>query len=101
MAIGSRRTTPIAPLCCAAVVSEATEAAANTPWFQSYAWKTSGAVRARRPPKMNAEIGTPCGSLNLGEIDGHWIAGAVKREFGCAALSFDPFAHELPCQSVR
>src|SRR5215470_4528833 len=100
IAIGSRRTTPTAPL-CAAVVSDATEAPTNTPWFQSNACSTSGAVRARRPPKMSAEIGTPCGSLNLGEIDGHWLAGAVKREFGCAAFSDEPFCHGRPRQSVK
>src|SRR6185436_2882753 len=79
----------------------ATDAPTKTPWSQSKASKTSGAVRARRPPKMRAEIGTPSGSSNLGEIDGHCFAGAVKREFGCAAFSFDPFSHGRPCQSVR
>src|SRR5207244_4340950 len=83
--IGSRRTTPTAPL-CAAVVSDATEAPTNTPWLQSKACSTSGAVRARRPPNTTAEMGTPCGSSNLGEIDGHCAAGAVKREFGWAAF---------------
>src|SRR5215470_2572544 len=97
--MGSRRTTPTAPL-CAAVVSEATDAPTNTPWLQSNASNTSGAVRARRPPKMKAEIGTPCGSSNLGEIDGHCDAGAVKREFGCAAFSDEPLCQGLPCQSV-
>src|SRR5437762_1236902 len=81
--MGSRRTTPTAPL-RAAVVSEATEAPTNTPWLQSKAWRTSGAVRARRPPNTSAAMGTPCGSSNLGEIDGHCAAGAVNREFGCA-----------------
>src|SRR5262249_12293686 len=100
MAIGSRRTTPTAPV-AAAVVSEATEAPTKTPCFQSKASNTSGAVRARRPPKMKAEIGTPCGSLNFGEIDGHCKAGAVKREFGCAAFSLDPLCHGRPRQSVR
>src|ERR1700687_1539954 len=100
MAIGSRRTTPTAPV-AAAVVSDATEAPTNTPWFQSKASSTSGATRARRPPKMNAEIGTPCGSLNFGERDGHCDAGAVKREFGCAAFSGEPFCHGRPRQSVR
>src|SRR5882724_10919608 len=99
MAIGSRRTTPTAPV-CAAVVSKATEAPTNTPWFQSKAWRTSGAVRARRPPKTSAEIGTPCGSLNFGEIDGHCAAGAVNRELGCAAFSAEPLRHGRPCQSV-
>src|SRR6266436_6363850 len=99
MAIGSRRTTPTAPL-CAAVVSEATDAPTNTPWFQSNACRTSGAVRARRPPNTRAEIGTPCGSLNFGEIEGHCEAGAVKREFGCAAFSEEPLRQGWPCQSV-
>src|SRR5678815_1529681 len=35
---------------------------------------------------MNAEIGTPFGSCQCGSMDGHWLAGTVKREFGCAAL---------------
>src|SRR5438445_9690872 len=100
IAIGSRRTPPTAPL-CAAVVSDATEAPTNTPWLQSKACSTSGAVRARRPPNTTAEMGTPCGSSNLGEIDGHCAAGAVKREFGWAALSLDPFRHGRPRQSVR
>src|SRR5678815_4694499 len=99
MAMGSRRTTPTAPL-CAAVVSDATEAATNTPCFQSNASKTSGAVRARRPPKISAEIGTPCGFSHSGEIDGHCRAGAVKREFGCAAFSLLPFVQGRPRQSV-
>src|SRR5256886_14082609 len=46
-------------------------------------------------------MGTPCGSSNLGEIDGHCAAGAVKREFGCAAFSLDPLCHGRPRQSVR
>src|SRR5258707_4581445 len=33
---------------------------------------------------MKAEIGTPCGSSQCGEIEGHWLAGEVKRELGCA-----------------
>src|SRR5215813_5598256 len=98
--MGSRRTTPTAPD-CAAVVSDATDDATYTPCFQSNDSRTSGAVRARRPPKMNAEIGTPRGSSHLGEIDGHWRAGAVKREFGCAAFSIEPFCQGLPRQSVR
>ena len=43
-------------------------------------------MRARRPPNMIAEIGTPCGSSQFGAIDGHCDAGAVKREFGWAPL---------------
>src|SRR5215470_12086164 len=100
IAIGSRRTTPTAPL-CAAVVSDATEAPTNTPWFQSNDCITSGAVRARRPPKTIAEIGTPFGSSQCGEIDGHCDAGAVKREFGWAAFSLEPLCQSLPRQSIR
>src|SRR5947199_5942465 len=100
IAIGPRRPRPTAPL-CAAVVSDATGAPTHTPWLQSKACSTSGAVRARRPPNTTAEMGTPCGSSNLGEIDGHCAAGAVKREFGWAALSLDPFRHGRPRQSVR
>src|SRR5215468_8116020 len=95
IAIGSRRTTPTAPL-CAAVVSDATEAPTNTPWFQSKDCRTSGAVRARRPPNTIAEIGTPFGSSQWGEIEGHCEAGAVKREFGWAAFSLDPLRHSRP-----
>src|SRR5687768_4570090 len=62
---------------------------------------TSGTVLARRPPKMMALIGTPFGSSHLGESAGLFLAGAVKREFGCAAFSFDsPLIQGLPCQSV-
>ena len=50
---------------------------------------------------MIAEIGTPCGSSQCGEIDGHCRAGAVKREFGCAAFSLLPRVQGWPCQSVR
>src|SRR5579885_2351280 len=42
---------------------------------------------ARRPPKMNALIGTPFGSSHAGSIVGHCEAGAVKRELGCAAFA--------------
>jgi len=64
------------------------------------ACSTRGAVRARRPPNTSAEMGTPCGSSNLGEIDGHCAAGAVKREFGCAAFSLEPRCHGARGQSV-
>ena len=42
-------------------------------------------VVARRPPKMIALIGTPSGFCQSGSSVGHWLAGAVKRLFGCAA----------------
>src|SRR5262245_22166366 len=50
---------------------------------------------------MNAEMGTPSGASNLGEIPGHWIAGAVKRLFGCAAGSLVSGVQGRPRQSVR
>src|SRR5580693_10484187 len=62
-------------------------------------------VAARRPPKMNALIGTPFGSSHAGSMVGHCEAGAVNRELGCAALA--PVAaaisgvHSLPCQSIH
>src|SRR6202044_3658876 len=95
IAIGSRRTTPTLPV-AAAVVSLAMVAATNTPWSQSKASYPSGPSLARRPPKTNAEIGTPSGASNFGEMHGHWRAGAVKRLFGCAAGSL-PGDHALPC----
>ena len=47
-----------------------------------------------------AEIGTPFGSSHSGAIDGHWLAGAVKRAFGCAAGVSDSGVQGLPFQSV-
>jgi hypothetical protein len=47
---------------------------------------------------MKPEIGTPCGSSQLGAMDGHCSARTVKREFGCAAGA-PPGAHARPCQS--
>src|SRR5882672_11917452 len=44
-------------------------------------------VVARRPPKIKALIGTPSGLSQAGSMVGHCDAGAVKREFGCAALA--------------
>src|ERR1700734_1872228 len=53
---------------------------------------------------MNAEIGTPFGLSQSGSIVGHWLAGAVKRPFGCAAVApvSLPIAgvHFLPRQSI-
>src|SRR6185436_12467934 len=57
-------------------------------------------VEERRPPKMNAEIGTPAGSSQRASIDGHSEAATVKRAFGCAATRPQPGIHSLPCQSV-
>src|SRR6185503_16207040 len=96
IAIGSRRTTPTAPV-AAAVVSEPIVAPTNTPCAQSRLWNTSGGTRARRPPNTIAESGTPCGSSQRDDMLGHCRAGAVKRELGCAALPLR--SHALPCQS--
>src|SRR4051812_46616238 len=99
MAIGSLRTTPTLPV-AAAVVSLPMVAPRNTPCVQLKAWSTSGTVLERRPPKMMALMGTPCGSFALGLIAGLLEAGAVKRLLGCAAFSPVPGFHGLPCQSV-
>ena len=53
-------------------------------------------VVARRPPKMIALMGTPSGSSANLQSAGLFVAGAVKREFGCAAFSVEPFFHGLP-----
>src|SRR5689334_9351051 len=58
---------------------------------------------ARRPPKINALMGTPLGSSQAGSIVGHCEAGAVKRALGWAAFAPVSLAicgvHFLPCQS--
>src|SRR5512132_1227881 len=97
MAIGSRRTTPTLPV-IAAVVSVVMDEPRNTPCVQSNASKTRGTTAERREPKISPEIGTPAGSSQLGEIDGHCWASTVKREFGCAAGPIAGF-HGRPCQS--
>src|ERR1700687_1337967 len=84
MAMGSRRTTPPLPL-AAAVVSLAMVAPTKTPCCQPKDSYTSGATRARRPPKMNAEMGTPSGASHFGEMEGDCRAGTVYRALGCAA----------------
>src|SRR6185436_16837577 len=61
-------------------------------------------VVARRPPKMNALMGTPFGFSQSGSIVGHWLAGAVNLAFGCAAVAPVSFpmsgVHALPSQSI-
>src|SRR5262245_41949618 len=99
MANGSRRTWPSWPK-AAAVISEPMVAALYTPKGQLNAWLTSGTAVERRPPKMNAEIGTPLGSLYAGSAEGHCDMGAVKRLLGWAALASPPGAQSLPCQSM-
>src|SRR5437899_11293341 len=88
MAIGSRRVMPTSPV-AAAVVSLAIVAPKNTPCCQSNDSNTSGATRALRPPNMNAEIGTPSGASQLGEMLGDCRAETVYRAFGCAAVPLD------------
>src|SRR5687768_3570893 len=95
MAKGSRRRLPTAPA-CAAVVSLAMIEPRNTPWFHENASCTNGTTEPRRPPNSTAEIGTPFGSSHSGAIVGHCDAGAVKREFGCAALLPDSGVQSLP-----
>ena len=86
--MGSRRVIPTSPV-AAAVVSLAIVAPTNTPCCQSNDSYTSGATRALRPPKMNAEIGTPSGASHFGEMLGDCCAGTVYRAFGCAAAPLD------------
>src|SRR5439155_25374595 len=96
MAIGSRRTTPTLPV-MAAVVSVLMAEPRNTPCVQSKPSNTSGITLVRREPKMRPEIGTPCGSSQLGDTDGHCCTGTVKRELGWAAGV--PGFQGWPCQS--
>src|SRR5690242_5870486 len=58
-----------------------------------------GESLARRPPKMIAEIGTPVGESNSGEMQGHCLAGAVNRLLACAA-GLTP-SQGWPFQSMR
>src|SRR6476660_8287547 len=50
---------------------------------------------------MIALTGTPCGSSHAGSIVGHCDAGAVKREFGCAAFRPQSGVQFCPVQSTR
>src|ERR1700687_531922 len=99
MAEGSRRTTPPLPG-AAAVVSRAMLTPTKTPCCQPKDSYTSGATRARRPPKMNAEMGTPSGASHFGEILGDWLAGTVYRALGWAAGPFE-VSHASRFQLIR
>src|SRR6516225_6441320 len=96
MANGSLLTFPCSPN-AAAVVSEPIVEAMYTPKFQLNAWYTNGIVPALRPPNTKAPIRTPSGFSQSLSMDGHWEAGAVNLELGCAtglplAVScFSPF----------
>src|SRR5512140_2949932 len=98
MAMGSRRTCPAGPT-AAAVISEPIVAPTYTPCTQLKAWKTSGIVSPRRPPKIIALIGTPRGSLASGASTGLLVIGVVKRLLGWAAFSLESGVHGLPFQS--
>src|SRR5579872_1038144 len=89
IAIGSRRNCPTLPT-MAAVVSLLAVAPRNVPCCQLKDSVTRGTMPARRPPKRMASMGTPLGSSHSGAIDGHCMAGAVKRAFGWAALRPEP-----------
>src|ERR1700720_1220617 len=54
-----------------------------------------------RPPKTKAKTGTPSGFSQSGSIDGHWLAGAGKRAFGCAAGRPQSDVQSSPFQSMR
>src|SRR5262245_40485749 len=97
MAMGSRRTTPTWPV-MAAVVSVLMAAPRKTPCCHPKLSNTIGITLVRREPKMKPEMGTPCGSSQLGAMDGHWLHGTVKRELGWAAGA-PPGDQGLPCQS--
>src|SRR5258708_7580574 len=71
-----------------------------TPSRQLFASVPGGTVVGRRPPKMNAPIGTPSGLSHCGSIDGHCAAPTVKRALGCAAGRPDCGVQSLPVQSV-
>src|SRR5688572_9197720 len=49
---------------------------------------------------MMAEMGTPLGLSHSFEIDGHWRAGTVNRELGCAAFPLETGVQRFPCQST-
>ena len=85
----------------AAVASDLMLDATNTPCCQLKASYTRGIPFGRRPPKINALIGTPAGSFQAGSMTGHWEIGAQNREFGCAAgLPESLVQFSFPSQSV-
>ena len=46
-------------------------------------------------------MGTPCGFSQSGSMEGHWLAGVVKRPLGCAAGVLLAGVQGLPRQSMR
>src|SRR5664279_4868893 len=100
MAIGSRRTTPTAPV-AAAVVSLLVVAPRKTPCAQSRASVTSGTTALRRPPNRIASIGTPFGSKYSLASRSQFSIGVQNRLFGCELTTPDSGVQSLPFQSVR
>src|SRR5215216_4726663 len=100
IAIGSRRTTPTAPV-AAAVVSLESVAPMKTPGTQSRDSVTSGMVVLRRPPNRMAEIGTPLGSSYSGARIGHWLIGVQNRLFGWLEGSAESGVQSWCFQLVR
>ena len=85
----------------AAVPSEATFEAKNTPCVQSKASVTSGTAVARRPPNRMASRATPAGSSHSSAAVGHCDAGTVNRAFGWAAGVSDSGVQSLPSSANR
>src|SRR5688500_17000937 len=98
MAIGSLRITTVLPY-AAAVVYVVRVAPRNTPCCQFFDSYTSGTRCCRRAPNMMASSGTPLGFPNSGDNVAQFVAGVVKRAFGCVAFSGDADVHGRPCQS--
>src|SRR5688572_12891325 len=98
MAMGSRRRTPVFPD-AAAVVSDDKVAPRNTPCCQFLDSYTRGTRCCRRAPNMMASSGTPFGFSNSGDKEAQFVAGVVKRAFGCVAFSVESGVHGRPCQS--
>jgi hypothetical protein len=71
-----------------------------TPSSQLFASVTSGTVVERLPPKMNASTGTPCGSSQLGSIDGHCAGRHGEARVGMRGGRPARGVHSLPVQSV-
>jgi hypothetical protein len=46
-------------------------------------------------------MGTPSGRSHSGEMQGHWLAGAVKRLLACAAGVAAPGFQAFPIQSMH
>src|SRR3954454_20460605 len=92
IAIGSRRTTPTAPV-AAAVGSDDRVPPMKVPWVQSRASVTSGIVVLRRPPNRMASIGTPFGSSYSGARIGHCLIGVQYRLLGWLDSLPEPGVH--------